>query len=195
MDNINWTGVEESNGSYAEVTPGAYAAKILDVEDNTGKKYLRFAWDFADGPLKGDNTRCYEQQGFTPSHGIFIRTYDATKPRGLGMLKKLIVRLEKSNRGFQWDNANPAACVGKYFGVVLGEEEYWSTKYNEVRKRLVVADVLSGEELRAGDYKVPPLKKFKGQPPAAAPGVPYAQPQPYAPQEFTELGDEEELPF
>lgn len=197
MDNINWANIEEASlGTIAEPEPGGYACVITNVEDDTAKKYLRIFIDFAEGEFKGDIRRCMNEQNFTPQHGSFVETYDPAKRKGIGLTKKFITRLEQTNRGFRWDNLNPKACIGKYIGVVLGQEEFWSKKHGEVRKRLYVYDICSGEELRRKAYTVPELRKYKGQPTSGSINVPpppadwdnppaptYAAPQPYTGQQ------------
>lgn len=183
MDNVDWSAIEEA-AQYERVTPGAYAATVTDVVDKPDKKCLFVHWDFAEEPWKGSNMDCIDRNGWEPGYARFPMTYDMSKKRGLGLSKKFIVRLEKSNRGFKWNNKDPDACIGKFFALVLGEEEYKASS-GEIKKRLYVADWLSGEEFRAGEFKVPELRKLKED------QLPHAQPQAWT--ELTE--DDGELPF
>jgi hypothetical protein len=55
---------------------------------------------------------------------------------------------------------DPQSLVGKFIGVVLGEEEYLNGK-GEVKTRLYVAEKRSGKAIRDGDFTIPELKKLQ----------------------------------
>ena len=95
-----------------------------------------------------------------------------------------------SNKGYQFDDRNVQGLVGKYFGVVLGEEEYWKNN-GDIGKKLYVAQVRSYKAIRNGDFKIPELKKLDGQAPRAA------QPARPVPVGFSDIGDDDdgEIPF
>lgn len=151
MQNIDWTAITAPKSKYP--TPGGYAAKILSVEDNEEKQYLRITWDYADGDYKGANQDTYDLYGFYPA--TFVRSY---KPKALYFFKRFKEAVEASNRNFTFVN-NPQSLVGKFIGVVVGEEEY-RKQSGEVAKRLYVAETVSGADIRAGKFTVPELKKL-----------------------------------
>lgn len=150
MKNVNWDTVQDE---IRRPVPGGYAAKIVRVEDNEQKEYLKIEWDFAEGEFKGVNQETFDAFGFWPT--LLIRSY---KEKALRFFKGFKTAVEMSNRNYVFRN-DPQSLVGKFMGVVLGEEEYLS-KDGEVKTRLYVAEVRSGKSIRDGDYTVPELKKL-----------------------------------
>lgn len=157
MKNVNWDTVQEE---VRRPTPGGYIAKITRVEDNEQKEYLRIEWEFAEGEFKGANQETFDTFGFWPT--AFVQSY---KDKALRFFKGFKTAVEMSNRNYTFDN-NPKSLVGKYIGVVLGEEEYMSGK-GEIKKRLYVDQKRAGKVIRDGDYEVPALKKYTGSAPAS----------------------------
>ena len=151
MKNVNWNDVQDE---IRTPVPGGYAAKITRVEDNEEKEYLKIEWEFADGEFKGVNKEVYDAFGYWPL--AFVCSY---KEKALRFFKGFKTAIEESNPRFVFEN-NPQSLVGKFVGVVLGEEEYFSTKHNEVRKRLYVAEKRSGKAIREGNYDIPALKNL-----------------------------------
>lgn len=181
MKNVNWNDVQDD---IRNPVPGGYAAKITRVEDNEQKEYLRIEWEFADGEFKGVNQEVYDAFGFWPL--AFICSY---KQKALRFFKGFKTAVEESNRNYTFDCSNPSGLVGKYVGVVLGEEEYL-TKKNEVKTRLYVAEKRSGKAIREGDYKIPELKKL--DPTKFAASGSYSAPA----QNFKVMEDDDaDLPF
>lgn len=172
MKNINWDEVGELNSL---PTPGGYAARIIKVDDDEDREFLKITWDFADGEFKGSNQECFDQRGFWPM--AFIKSY---KPTALKFFKAFKTAVEKSNPGYEFKNS-PQSLVNKYMGVVLGEEEYIANDGN-VKTRLYVDQIRSGEAIRNGDFKIPELKRLKQDPAASK----------FAPLPDTDDGD---LPF
>jgi hypothetical protein len=75
------------------------------------------------------------------------------------MFKHFTNCVEESNADYKWD-WNEKGLVGKFVGVVLGEEEY--KKLNgDIGTKLVVKDIKNIEQILNGDFKVPAIKKFK----------------------------------
>lgn len=181
MKNVNWNDVQDD---VRRPVPGGYAARITKVTDVEDKEYLLIEWDFADGPMKGANKETFDAFGYWPM--AFVQSY---KDSALRFFKGFKTAVEQSTPGFVFDCGNPHGLVGKFVGVVLGEEEYYSTKHGDVRKRLVVVEKRSGKAIREGDYKVPELKKLDS---AKIPSGSYAAVTP----EMPELNDEDDdLPF
>lgn len=180
----NWDTIQEA-GKYEIPVPGAYIAVIRSVEDLEKKEYLSIRWDFAEGAYKDANQKTFDRAGFWPT--ILIRSYKETAMR---FFKTFKTSVEMSNKGYQFDDQNVQGLVGKYFGVVLGEEEYWKNN-GDIGKRLYVAQVRSYKAIRNGDFKIPELKKLDGQAPRAA------QPARPVPVGFSDIGDDDdgEIPF
>ena len=158
MDNINWNDVQDE---IRRPVPGGYAAKIVKVEDNTEKMCLYIQWEFAEGEYKGCNQETFDALGFWPM--LLYRSY---KPTALRFFKGFKTAVEESNRNFVFQN-DPQSLVGKYVGVVLGEEEY-RAKDGTVKTRLYVSEARSGKAIRNGDFKIPELKKLPAGSPVPA---------------------------
>ena len=180
MKNVNWNDVQDD---IRRPVPGGYAAKITEVVDNEDKEYLLIRWEFADGEFKGCNQETFDAFGFWPI--AFVKSY---KQKALRFFKGFKTAVEESNRNYTFDCMNPSGLVGKFMGVVLGEEEYLD-KEGKVKTRLYVDQVRSGKAIREGDYKVPELKKLA--PGAAAPVSAAASMNNYA----VLTDDDAELPF
>lgn len=151
MKNVNWNEVQDE---IRRPVPGGYAAKITDVVDNEDKEYLLIRWEFAEGEFKGCNQETFEAFGFWPIS--FVKSY---KQKALRFFKGFKNAVEESNRNYTFDCMNPAGLVGKFVGVVLGEEEYLDKEGN-LKTRLYVDQVRSGKAIRDNDYKIPDLKKL-----------------------------------
>lgn len=180
MKNVNWNEVQDD---IRRPVPGGYAAKITEVIDNEDKEYLLIRWEFADGEYKGCNQETFDAFGFWPI--AFVKSY---KEKALRFFKGFKTAVEESNRNFVFKN-DPQSLVGKYMGVVLGEEEYLDKEGN-LKTRLYVDQVRSGKAIRDGDYNVPDLKKLPAG--SAAPATAYATPA----NKYAVLTDDDaELPF
>ncbi len=179
MKNVNWNDVQDD---IRNPVPGGYAAKITRVEDTEEKEYLKIEWEFADGEFKGVNKEVYDAFGFWPL--AFVCSY---KEKALRFFKGFKTAVENSNPRYVFNN-DPQSLVGKFVGVVLGEEEYLSKK-GEVRKRLYVAEKRSGKAIRDGEYDIPALKRL----PSSAGAAPsYSA----AANDFAPITDDDaELPF
>ena len=185
MKNVDWNNVQDEIRS---PVPGGYAAKIVKVEDNTEKKCLYIQWEFADGDFKGCNQETFDSLGFWPM--LLCRSY---KPTALRFFKGFKTAVEMSNRSFVFNN-DPQSLVGKYVGVILGEEEYLA-KDGSVKTRLYVAETRSGKAIRDNDFKVPELKKLEQHQSAAQSYGGYAAPSAPA-SDFAMLSDDDaQLPF
>lgn len=155
----NYENVQASSGDFARPTTGGYICKIMDVEDvpmnEQGKgDYLRIEYDIADGEFKGYYKEQFDRWGGN-WNASFIRSY---KEKALGMLKHFTNCIEQSNAGYAWD-WNEKGLVGKFVGLVLGEEEYKNAN-GDIRTKLVVVQIKTVEEIKNGDFKVPAPKKL-----------------------------------
>lgn len=156
MDTINWNDVRDLQD---RPEPGGYIAQITAVEDNEEKKCLFIGWDFVEKPFRGTNAATKERLGFWPMQ--IARSY---KPTALSFFKGFKTAVEDSNRGFVFNN-DPQSLVGKFIGVVIGEEEYLNKK-GERKVRSYVHQVRSGQAIKAGDFTVPAFKTLPGFAPA-----------------------------
>lgn len=159
----NYENVQASSGEFARPTAGGYICKIVDVEDipldpNTNKgDYLRIEYDIADGDFKDYYKEQFDRWGGTWIASL-IRSY---KEKAQGMFKHFTNCIEASNAGYEWD-WNEKGLIGKFVGLVLGEEEY-ENKSGEIKTKLIVSQVKTVEEIKNGDFKVPAPKKLTTQ--------------------------------
>ena len=155
----NYENVQASSGEFARPTTGENICKIIDVEDvpmNAQGKgdYLRIQYDIADGELKGYYKEQFDRWGGN-WNASFIRSY---KEKALGMLKHFTNCIEQSNAGYEWD-WNEKGLIGKFVGLVLGEEEYKNSA-GEIKTKLVVSQVKTVDDIKNGNFKVPAPKKL-----------------------------------
>ena len=152
MKNIDWNNVEETKG-FDKLPAGGYVCGITSVEDKPNKEYLYFEFDIAEGEYKNYYRDLYETKGFWGAH--FIKSY---KEKALGFFKKMLTAFESSNKGFKFDN-DEKTLKRKYIGLVIGYEEYVGTD-NKVKERITVVDFLPVDDIRAGRFTIPLLKKL-----------------------------------
>lgn len=155
----NYENVQASSGEFARPTAGGYICKIIDVEDvpmnEQGKgDYLRIEYDIADGEFKGYYKEQNDRWGGN-WNASFIRSY---KEKALGMLKHFTNCIEQSNAGYAWD-WNEKGLIGKFVGLVLGEEEY-KNNAGEIKTKLVVSQVKTVEDIKNGNFRIPAPKKL-----------------------------------
>jgi len=159
MKKINWNVVEEKDyGAQVETPPaGGYVVKIVDIKDVPDRNYLLINYDIAEGEWEDWWMAMYETQNWgLPRH------YASYSDKAQGMFKHFLICLEKSNPNFRmtaWDN-DEHKLVGLKFGAVIGEEEY-EGKDGKVKKAKRIQRILSIEDIRKGNFKVPELKKLK----------------------------------
>lgn len=175
MKNINWNEVEEIKDS-KQLPAGGYVCGITAVEDKPDKEYLYLEFDIAEGEFKNYYRGLYERRGFWGAH--FIKSY---KEKALGFFKKMLTAFESSNKGFVFTN-DEKTLKRKLIGLVIGYEEYIGND-NTVKQRITVTDFLPVEDIRAGRFDVPALKKLVEDKPQSAFDA------------FSAIEDDEDLPF
>jgi hypothetical protein len=103
------------------------------------------------------------------------------KEKALGMFKHFTNCVENSNAGYTWA-WDEKSLVGKFIGLVLGEEEYEKGD-GSVGVRLYVKEVKTVQEIKDGNFKIPELKVLKNRPSAPVNNG------------FTEVDSSDDLPF
>ena len=161
MKAIDLSNVEEAK-EFTRPEPGGYICGITSVEDVPEKEYLRIEYDIAEGDYKNFWRSLYESKSFWG--GSFIKSY---KEKALPFFKAFITAVEKSNRGFKWAN-DETALKRKLVGLVLGEEEYQAND-GTIKTRLYVDQIHSVEKIKAGEFKIPDLKRYTGARASAQP--------------------------
>lgn len=164
MKRIDMTNVQEA-GEFARLTAGGYVCRYTNVEDKPDKEYLYMEYDIAEGEFKDYYKQMNENLKFWG--GRYFRSY---KEKAQPMFKRMCSAVTKSNPGYLFDgntNADERTLVGKLVGIVLAEEEYIGND-GSVKIRLYVYAEKSIDDIRNGNYKVPPLKKLADGTPTAS---------------------------
>lgn len=155
MIDVNLDNVKAA-GEYEKLPPGGYICGIVNVRHDIPKQYIEIFYDIADGAYKNYWRNAESGMGFWG--GSFKRSY---KEKALPFFKAFIEAIERSNPDYRWDG-DESKLKGKWIGLVIGEEEYIN-KYGDLKVKHCVDKARAVEDIKAGDYKVPPLKKLKVQ--------------------------------
>ena len=185
----NWRDTEAS-GPMEKLPPGGYVCAVTGAWDVPDKQYLRVEFDIVDGPMRGFYTELRKRVEWNV--GYFILSY---KDSAASIFKHFLSRIEASNPGFKADefNNDERALQGKYIGLVLFEEEYQGSD-GAVKTRITrMPDYCSVEDIRAGAFKLPPLKKLKNR--LGSGGDPGPVPPPAGAADFDEIAGDDDLPF
>lgn len=163
MKSVDLTNVQES-GDGLRLPAGGYICKYTNVEDRPDKEYLYMEYDIVEGEFKDYYKDLSARADFWGG-----RVYRSYKPAALPMFKRMCTAVSKSNGNFVFDggaiNNNEKTLIGKYVGLVFGEEEYIGNDGNK-KTRLYVFAEKSVQDIRDGNYKVPKLKLLKEDTPA-----------------------------
>lgn len=152
MINVNLDNVQAAD-EYKDVTAGGYVAKIMDVEVNQEKQYLRLMLDIAEGEFKDYYTDLYERKDFW-----LLNLYRSYKQKALPFFKQFIDAVQASNPRYKW-NGDETKLINKLVGIVLQEEEYTKST-GEMGVRLVVSKTLPVSDIREGKFSVPERKEL-----------------------------------
>ena len=151
----NIASVQEA-GDSKRMPAGAYICKYTKVEDNAEKSYLYMEFDVVEGEYQGYFEELADRLDFWAG-----RCYRSYTDKALPMFKRMCSAVTKSNKGFIFDgneHCDESTLVGKKVGMILGEEEYIGND-GSVKTRLYVAREISLDDLKAGKFKIPELKK------------------------------------
>ena len=155
----NFDEIQESTGQFRRLPPGGYICAIYHAEDVPSKEYLKIDFDVVKGDEKGYFKKLYDSDTRSdkkwPNAGTTYRSYKET---ALPMFKGFITSVEKSNKNFKWD-WDEKKLEKKYFGAVIGDEEY-QTQKGAVRIRNRIVQIHSVETIEKGDFDIPELKKL-----------------------------------
>lgn len=178
MQKIDWNSVKGTTNGGGRPPVGGYVLTIVNATEKPEKQCFEIEWDYNEGEWAGHNVKNATENGWR-----MPRLFRSYKPSALGMLKHFLIALEKSNRGWTMDRWNSLpdaqqapALNGLIFGAVIGEEEYIN-KDGKLKVWQYIADTLPVADIRAGKFKVPALKKLKGNDssaPAPAAEIPAA---------------------
>ncbi|MBP2663525.1 MAG: hypothetical protein H6Q71_1473 [Firmicutes bacterium] len=157
MKHINWNEVEEVSMDYKKLVAGGYVCIITNVEDVPKKEYLKIEYDIAKGEFENHFQKLFEAKEFWG--GKFIKSYKDGKAQSF--FKAFLTALNRSNGGFIYNN-DEKALVGKLVGLVLAEEEYIKNDQT-IGTRLFVHSIRSIEQINAGEFNIPEIKRIEPQ--------------------------------
>ncbi len=184
MRQLQLDNVQEA-GSYNRLPAGGYICRYTKVEDVPEKEYLYMEFDIESGEYKDYYKNLEESMDFWGG-----RVYRSYKEKALPMFKRMCTAVAKSNPGFVFDggrqNADEKTLVGKHVGLILGEEEYIGNDGNK-KTRLYVNTECDVNDIKAGRFRVPELKKLKEG----------SQPRPVQNIDFISISpaEKDEIPF
>jgi len=147
MRKLNLADVKEFT-PFEKVEAGGYVCGIYAVEDVPEKEYLKISYDIVEGEKKGFYSKLKKEKDWELP--MFIASY---KESALPFFKGTITSVEKSNKGFKFDN-DETKLVGKKIGLVLFEKE----RINNNGKKVVdmrVDKAHSIDAIKSGDFEVP----------------------------------------
>lgn len=158
----NWSDIQEFTRFKNPV--GGFICEIKEVEDVPDKEYLKIYYDIAEAvtpdqqEFVGMYTKRKKEKDFD-----YPSTIVSYKDSSLGFFKGFVTALEKSNKGYEWDN-DETKFVGKLIGFVIGEEEYEGQDKNgatKIKVRTRVTERHSVDAIREGDFTTPEFKKLE----------------------------------
>ena len=164
----NWTIIDPAAEGGSKLPAGGYVVRITGVEDVPSKQYLWIEYDIAEGDYAG-----HYSDDFAKSHPYVHRFSRSYKDSAERFFRAFLDALEVSNRGkfdvATWqERSDEGEFVGLLVGIVLQDELYTNTK-GEDKERLNVCKVLAAQDIRNGDYTVPPAKDSREGGGASAP--------------------------
>lgn len=145
-------------GELKKLPAGPQACKIIEVINVPDKEYLDVYFDIVEGEFKGYFSALQANTG--KNYGRITRSY---KANSLPFFKAFITAIEKSNPGYKWtDSWDEKTLSNKYCAINFRDEEY--VVDGEVKVMAKPFEARSLQALRAGEIKVPPMKKLEVQP-------------------------------
>ena len=147
MKKLNLDKVQEFT-PFEKVEAGGYICGIYAVEDVPEKEYLKISYDIVEGEKKGFYSKLKKEKGWELP--MFIASY---KESALPFFKGTITSVEKSNKGFKFDN-DESKLVGKKIGLVLFEKERINNKGKKVVE-MRVDKAHSIDAIKSGDFEIP----------------------------------------
>ena len=152
--------IPESTGAPERPDPDAYICRVIDVHDavsKNGRNMLVFDFDIDYGPFKNFYARNNDQRVANNLEPNWLRMWQVTDGKALGMFKNMLKNFERSNDGWLYksfikNNAfNERSLIGKRIGLLVVGEEYLYN--NKLRMSLKVNRTYSVQEVI--DSRVP----------------------------------------
>ena len=164
----NWNTVKADDGSFKGLTAGVYKMIVKQAtvkQSKSGKEMLVLCFDIADGEYKDYFMDLYTkrheeaaqkgEQAKYPNNGCY---YQLTEGDFLPRFKHVVNCIEESNPGYTF-TGDEKTLVGKFFGGVMREEEYESSRDGSIKTTVRCDRIIPVSKMDTA--KVPPCKKLK----------------------------------
>lgn len=186
MQIMNWTEVEPAGTGAGKLDAGAYVLRITGVSEHTSRKgdpYLTIVYDIAEG--KHANHFATETADYRHS---FNRSYTGNAS---GFFRTFLDALESSNAGrfdlAAWNKLNIETeryhwekFEGLIIGVLFRDRMYTSSRTGKDVTTLDFVRAMPAQEVRDGNWTVPPAKDDRDKPSVGGDGyysAPTAKPE------------------
>ena len=158
MQIMNWTEIEPAGNGAAKLDAGAYVLRITGVSDHTsrnGGAYLTLVYDIAEG--EHANHFASESRDYTHS---FNRNYTGN---AAAFFRVFLDAVEASNPGRfsveTWQRTcDENAFVGLNVGALFRDRYYTNNSGKDVGPVLDFVRAMPVDDVRRGDWTVPPVK-------------------------------------
>ena len=133
MRQLNLNSIKaKTEGDFKNITSGAYACIITEVNDNENKEYLDALFDIQVGEFEGYYSSDFYKDKPWAHHMIL-----SYKENALPIFKGRMETITKCNTGFDavaaLDAGQYKMLEGKVVGIVFREEEYFDKKTSEFK--------------------------------------------------------------
>lgn len=176
MQIMNWTEIEPAgNGGAEKLDAGAYILRIKDVSEHTsrnGGQYLTFVYDIAEG----EHANHFATETADYRHS-FNRSYTGNAQ---AFFRAFLDAVEQSNPGrfnvASWQKTcDEKAFVGLTVGALFRDRYYTNNSGKDVGPILDFVRAMPSDEVRKGNWTVPPAKDDREKPDMGGDGY-YAAP-------------------
>lgn len=164
----NWKNIKADDGSFKGLEAGVYKMVVKQAtvkQSKSGKEMLVICFDIAEGEYKDYFMDLYTkrheeaaQKGETakyPNNGCY---YQLTQGDFLPRFKHVINCFEESNSGYTF-TGDEKSLVGKFFGGVMREEEYESSRDGSIKTTVRCDRIVPVSKIET--TKVPDCKRLK----------------------------------
>lgn len=148
MKKLNLANVQEFT-PFDKVEAGGYICGIYAVKDNPDEEFLEITYDIIEGEHKGFYSKLKKEKEWELPN--FRQYY---KGKSISFFKGMITAVEKSNKGFKFNEEKEGELVGKKIGLVLFEKERINNKGKKVTD-MRVDQAHSIEAIKSGDFEIP----------------------------------------
>ena len=164
--NEQWNANKSAKpGEFSNLPAGGYVCKIVDSEFTTskaGNDMLLLNVDIAEGDFTGYFQNFADRFKNWSNNAVYRQLILDSSKNVSGFFKGLLEIIEDSNPNFTAyanGGVDNRALIGKLCGFVFADEEYQKNN-GDIATRAVVRIPKTVDDIRNGDFTVPPLKKM-----------------------------------